>query len=130
VASFEIQFQSLCLLGSHRQRGEILMKTKSVATSLLKTLEAMEQEVIDVLQDSKTEELRETTECMEMINIAREHFPKDSLLSEVSKLLKNNQPHIVSTLGKEEEVKTKIITQRFSEMKKKVNHLLSRINDL
>lgn len=130
IASFEVQFQTLYLLGSHRQRGELLMKMKSVVMSSLKTLEEMEIEIVEALQNFKTEELEETTEKMNMLNLAHTQFPQDPVLSHISEVVKNNHPHIVSSLGKEEEDKTKEITQRFLEMKKNLNHLLSRIDDL
>ena len=130
LASFEMQINTLHVLGGHRMRSDIIHHTKQLVQALFNSIESIEREFTDEIEGEAEQVLGHSATLVNALAEARKEMPEMQVLKELCNVAKTGHGSFTASLAEEEQRVTAEVAERFALMKKRVCALLSRIEKM
>lgn len=130
LASFEMQINTLHVLGGHRMRPEIIHRTKQLIQALVKLIETIEHEFINEIEKDSEQVLSQSATLMKAIDEARREVPEMEILGTVCGIVKSGHAILTTSLAQEERKVSKEVSDRFTLMKNRAETILSTLEKM
>lgn len=128
LASFEVQFASIHLLNRHRFRPRLVYELQSIVFSLLKTIETMEGEFLEAIEEESEEMLGDSANTVNILAAVKRQ--ETSIPEELFRFAKKNHLSFTTSLAEAEEREEKRTIQRFAAIKREIRSILARVENL
>jgi hypothetical protein len=130
LASFEMQINTLHVLGGHRMRPEIIHRTKQLIQALVKLIETIEHEFISEIEKDSEQALSQSATLMKAIDEARREVPEMEILGTVCGMVKSGHTNLTASLAQAEQKVSKEVSDRFTLMKNRAETILSTLEKM
>lgn len=130
LASFEMQINTLHVLGGHSMRPEIIHRTKQLIQALVKSIETIEHEFISEIEKDSEQVLSQSATLMKAIDEARKEVPEMEILGTVCSMVKSGHTNLTASLAREEQKVSKEVSGRFTLMKNRAQTILSTLEKM
>jgi hypothetical protein len=128
LASFEEQVGTIILLGQHGYRAQLIYRLTSLASSLLKTIETMEREFVETIEEGAEKMLSDSATTLEVLVQAKK--ADVPIPGELMQIVKRGHRSFTARLAEKEDEETSAASKRFSVMKKKIDSFLEKVGNL
>ncbi len=130
LASFETQINTLHVLSRHRTRSEIVHHTKILVQALVNSIETIEREFIDEIEEESEQVLGHSATLVSALARARIEMPEMPVLRKLCKVANTGHGSLTTSLAEEERRVTAEVAERFALMKERVKTLLSQLEKM
>ena len=124
LAAYQMQANTMQLLGVGSMRSSIIDNNKKLLYLLLTTIEKIEENLIFETEMQSEEMLSYSADMVDGVGKAIENAPKTLNLKEVLKVASVGHRNFTASLAEEEEVNVKEIIRQFSLMKNDVKRYI------
>lgn len=130
LASFEMQINTLHVLGGHRKRSNIIHHTKQLVQALFNSIESIEHEFTNEIEGEAEQVLDNSATLVNALVKTSEAMPEMQALKELCSVARTGHGNLTASLAEEEQHLTTEVAEHFALMKERVRILLSRIETM
>ena len=129
-ASFEMEINTLHVLGEHQMRPEIIKHTKQLIYAFFNSIENIERELTDEIEGEAEQMLDHSAMLLNAVVEARKELPEMKAFEDICTMAKVGHGRLTASLAEEEQKETAEVAKRFLLMKKRVSVLVSQVEEM
>lgn len=130
LAMFDTQINTLYVLDGHQMRSEIVRRTKKLALVLLSSIEDIERELNEKIEEEAEQMLGHSATLVNVIAEVKREMPEMEILKKLYGMVKNGHTTYTTSLDDEELHMKEAVAERFNMMKRRAGAILSQIEKM